>query len=170
MLAAFAGFAGMVLETAVILNYQTQRGVLFQDLGVLLTAFMAGLALGAWALDRVARRSEGVPRLAGVTLVGALALSGLALAALLRSGAIAGLPTSVLALLVCGCLVAALFAYASLHGRPDQRGVVSPLYASDLVGGCLGSLAASLVLIPALGMPASALLTAALVLFAFILV
>jgi spermidine synthase len=170
LLAAFAGFAGMILETAVILNYQIQRGILFQDLGILLTAFMAGLALGAAALDWLARRGEKLVRAAGVALLAALAVSGLALAALLRSGAVANLLSSIAALLVCGSLVAALFAYVSLHRRPDQRAVVSPLYASDLVGGCVGSLVASLFLIPALGMPASALLTACLVLFAFLLV
>ena len=46
------GFAGMVLESVLILNYQTASGALFQDLGVLLTMFMAGLATGALAVDR----------------------------------------------------------------------------------------------------------------------
>ena len=61
-------------------------------------------------------------------------------------------------LLVCGFLVAAVFAYASLDRAPDQTAVVSPLYSADLVGGSAGSLAAGLVLIPLLGLPASALL------------
>jgi hypothetical protein len=38
----------------------------------------------------------------------------------------------------------------------DRASVVSPLYAADLMGGCLGGLAASLVLVPAFGLEAAA--------------
>ncbi|MGD8869509.1 MAG: hypothetical protein PVI01_17965, partial [Gemmatimonadales bacterium] len=55
VLVGLAGFAGMVLETVVILHYQARSGVLFQNLGVLLMAFMAGLAVGAYDLRRVIR-------------------------------------------------------------------------------------------------------------------
>ena len=49
ILTGIAGFAGMVLETILILHYQTKNGILFQDIGILLTGFMAGLAAGAFA-------------------------------------------------------------------------------------------------------------------------
>ena len=48
-LVAAAGFLGMVLETILILYYQVKFGVLYQDIGLLLMNFMAGLALGAIA-------------------------------------------------------------------------------------------------------------------------
>jgi len=44
------------------------------------------------------------------------------------------------------------------------------LYASDLLGGCIGSLLATLFLIPMLGLSASALLTAIIILLAILLV
>ncbi|MEW6756556.1 MAG: methyltransferase domain-containing protein, partial [Candidatus Latescibacterota bacterium] len=47
VLAAVAGFGGMVLESALLLGYQTRHGVLFRDLGLLVTLFMAGLSAGA---------------------------------------------------------------------------------------------------------------------------
>lgn len=78
-------------------------------------------------------------------------------ARLLSTGAIAGIATSAAALFLCGMLVAGLFAYASLRRIEDQRWVVSPLYAADLIGGCLGSLAGSLFLIPVLGLGSTAL-------------
>jgi spermidine synthase len=169
LLAAAAGFSGMVLETALILHYQTRHGVLFQDLGLLLTLFMAGLALGAAATDRwAARRRPG--RIFGAALVLALAALNLFAAGLIRSGAPRGLAGTALLLLACGFLVAAVFAYAGLHRRVDQRAVVSPLYAADLIGGCLGSLAACLVLVPLAGMPGTALLTALLGVIAVLLV
>ena len=48
--------------------------------------------------------------------------------------------------------MSALFAFASLDGVKDQKIVVSPLYAADLLGGCVGSLLGSLIFIPFLGM------------------
>ena len=57
LLAGLAGFAGMVLETVALLEYQAQSGALFEHLGVLVAAFMGGLAAGAWGSARLAARS-----------------------------------------------------------------------------------------------------------------
>jgi spermidine synthase len=163
LLVAGAGFTGMVIETALILNYQTTRGVLYQDLGLLLTLFMAGLALGAGAVDRWARRggiSRDPGRRSGFVLVGGLSALGLLTAGLLAAGAVQGPVATGTLLAATGFLVAAIFAQASLHRGPGQREIISPLYAADLVGGCLGSLAASLVLIPTVGMTGAGLASA----------
>jgi hypothetical protein len=58
-------------------------------------------------------------------------------------------------LAITGFLVAGIFAYASLYGIQDQKIIISPLYSADLIGGCLGSLIGSLILIPVLGMDAT---------------
>jgi hypothetical protein len=63
-------------------------------------------------------------------------------------------------LAIAGFLVAGIFAYASLHesgspsscGIEDQKNLISPLYSADLIGGCLGTLLGSLILIPLVGM------------------
>lgn len=160
ILVAIAGFLGMVLESALILGYQMRSGVLFQDLGLLLTVFMGGLALGAYAVHRWARRAADggeLSRWLGVGLLAAFGgLSALS-AVFLSDAAAAGIALTGAALLLCGALVAAVFAYASLRRVGDQRLVVSPLYAADLFGGCLGSLAGSLILIPVLGLGDTAL-------------
>jgi spermidine synthase len=161
MLVAIAGLVGMVLETALILNYQTARGVLYQDLGLLLTLFMAGLALGSAAVAHRASagsKGSGLSRRLGHGLLWAFALLCLTVSAAIEAGWVTGLVLTGALLLACGVLVAGVLAFASLHGRPEQRQVVSPLYAADLIGGCLGSLAASLFLIPVLGLPGTALL------------
>jgi spermidine synthase len=167
LLAATAGCAGMLLESALLLDYQTRSGVLYQDLGVLLMAFMGGLALGAPAQERLVRRI-GRGRCAGALTFAALAALGLACAALLHAGAGGGLAGSAAALFACGFLVAAAFAYAVLRGAPDGGAVIGPTYAADLLGGCVGSLAAGLVAIPMLGLPATAALAAALALVALL--
>jgi len=151
-LVAVAGFGGMATESVVLLRYQAESGSLYQDIGLLLTSFMAGLAAGALAFDRLAAVRPPVRRWWGVALLVALAaLEGaLALGAegggfLFRMGPAATI------LCLCGALVAGLFGYASRVGVDDQGAVVSPLYAADLLGGCLGSFLAGLLLLPLLG-------------------
>lgn len=153
LLAAVAGFAGMALETIVLLHYQVKSGVLYQDLGLLLTAFMAGLAAGAFALDLLARRARGGARRSwGVALFLALAGLSAAVALAVETGTLAGRIGAAAALAAAGSLVSAIFAYASLHRVEDQRAAVSPLYAADLFGGCLAAFGTSLVAIPVLGL------------------
>ena len=166
-LAAAAGFAGMLLESALLLHYQTRSGVLFQDLGVLLMAFMGGLALGAPALERAALR-RGPGRFAGLLTCGALAALGVVCALLLRADAGGGLAATGALLFTCGVLVAAAFAWAVLRGAPDGGAVIGPVYAADLFGGCAGSLVAGLAAIPMLGLPATAALAAAVALLALL--
>ena len=155
LLAGLAGAAGMLLECALLLGYQTSAGVLYRDLALLMTAFMAGLALGAAAVDRTGT-STARRRLS----IAAFAALSLGSAAWLSAGSPGGLIASSFALLALGCLVAAVVAHASLFGDPNQVRVVSPVYAADLLGGCVGSLLAGVVLIPLLGLPATALAAA----------
>ena len=172
LVVAVAGYAGMVLETVLLLHYQVKRGVLFSDLGLLLTLFMAGLAAGSLAADRLARRDSGppaLPRWPGAALLLALAALSAGAALGLVDGH-AGMLLTGAHLVAAGALVAALFSWASLHDVPGQREVVSPLYAADLLGGCLGSLLASLALFPWAGLSGSALSTAGVALLALLLV
>jgi spermidine synthase len=151
MLVAAAGFAGMLAESVLLLAYQARQGVLYQDLGLLLMAFMAGLAIGAAAWGGEARRRPP----AAVLLVALMAL-GAALAATLEAQVPFALATTALWLAAAGALTAALFAHASRRLR-HPGAAAGRLYGADLLGGCLGSLAASLILIPLLGLAGAAL-------------
>lgn len=169
MLAATAGFAGMVLETILLLHYQAKSGVLYQDVGVLLTSFMGGLAAGAlvmaWLPARIATR-----RGLGVTVVVSFALQGLLVSRQVTLVAAASLPGTALTLASAGALVAALFAYASLRNVTDQSSAIGPLYAADLAGGAVGAVLGSLVLIPLAGLATSSLAVALLSALALVLV
>jgi hypothetical protein len=90
----------------------------------------------------------------------ALAALALAVAGGLQTMAAGGLAASAGLLLATGFLVAAAFAWAVLHGAPDGRRVLGPVYAADVLGGAAGSLAAGLLAIPMLGLPATAVLAA----------
>ena len=155
LLVAAAGFLGMVLETILILYYQVKYGVLYQDIGLLLMSFMAGLALGAISIERLMARFADRPRLVrwyGVALLAGFCFLCVVTATRLTVSAAAGLLQTSWLLMAAGFLVAGIFAYATLYEIKDQRSVISPLYAADLLGGCAGSLLGSLLLIPVLGL------------------
>lgn len=155
LLAAVAGFLGIVSEAVLILAYQAKEGVLFQDIGILLAAFMAGLALGALVLRDLIQgtgtrnkwvRGWGVALLAGFSLLDFTAIGTVTV------GAVGGLLLTAGLLAATGFLVGGLFAYAGLCGVREQKRVIGPLYAADLIGGSLGALFGSLALIPIFGL------------------
>lgn len=154
LLALIAGFFAMVFESALITNYQARSGVLYQDLGILLTLFMAGLASGAVVLDGVSRL-DWFKRLRafrfGIAIIAFFILLDLYSIWIGANDFDHELILNGAGLFGSGTLVAALFAYASLQSVTDRASLRSSLYAADLLGGCLGSLAASLFLLPLLG-------------------
>lgn len=170
LLAGAAGFAGMLAETIAILHYQVKSGVLFQDIGLLLMSFMAGLSLGAFACDRISSRSgRGLERGWGVIFLAGLALMGGALAFVTQTGYSADIWGSGILLGCTGVLVSGLFSYSAKSKAGEEQTAV-PLYSADLIGGVFGCLAASLVLIPGAGMTAASLMVIpAAILSAFLL-
>jgi len=159
-LVAMAGFAGMVIEFAVLLRFQTASGILFRDIGLLLAGFMAGLALspvvGRWA----ARAARG-----GVMLALLFALLCSSSALLFHWEGMRSIFVGASWLLVTGCGVGALFCYAT--EKTEGKGAV--LYAADLLGGSLGALVGSLILLPSLGLDISALWVGVMALLAMVL-
>jgi spermidine synthase len=155
LLVASAGFLGMVLETILILYYQVKHGVLYKDIGLLLMSFMAGLALGAMIINRMMARpidGQKQSRWYGISLLIGFCLLCAFTATKVTMSISFGLAETSWLLAVTGFLVAGIFAYASLHEIEDQKNLISPLYSADLIGGCLGSLLGSLILIPLAGM------------------
>jgi spermidine synthase len=149
LLAGIAGFTGMVLETILILHFQTKNGILFQDIGILLTGFMAGLAAGAWAMARIKHHlSHGL----GIALLLGFVLLSAGIGLEINSGRNMGLIETLAFLGLSGFWVAAIFAYASLREEGDQREAISPLYSADLAGGCIASVLTSLALAPIAGL------------------
>jgi spermidine synthase len=157
LLAAAAGALGMLLEGVLILAYQVRHGVLYQDLGLLLTAFMAGLAVGAAGVAR-ARRRRG--RVAGWGLIAGLVVTSLLAGQKFSLPIWTGLPLALLLLAAAGAGTGGLFACAS-GGSEAVAGEIGSLYAADLGGGACGALAGTLVLVPLFGLATTGLLLAA---------
>ncbi len=150
LLAWQAGLLGALLEAVLLLRFQVQHGVLFGQLGLLLGAFMAGLAAGALGLDLLQRRLMGPPRWLGA----GVGVAGLLVAAVVLGSCFqpTSLVQSAALLLASGAVTAAAFARAARLGDPDGGRVAGLLYGADLLGGCLGFLLASLALVPLLGL------------------
>jgi hypothetical protein len=146
-----------------LLRFQSVRGALFEDLGLLVTAFMAGLAAGSASVQRLAPYPR--PRMGRALLI-ALAVLALLLAASLRLGVGGGLFTALPALAATGALVGGLLAETSAPGAAPESTIT--LYAADLAGACLGSVAC-LLLVPVLGLAAVAAATGATCLAAVLL-
>jgi spermidine synthase len=174
LLAGAVGFIGMMLETILILYYQSKNGVLFQNIGLLFMMFMGGLAAGAVSVDKaICGRCTvlgGDGRYFGRRLVLGLTALNLGLALLLYFNPGFGIFSCSFFLFASGYFVAGVFGYASLAGVEDQKGLVSPLYAADLMGGCAASILGGIALIPFLGFLPSALFLAGLAIVALLLV
>ena len=118
------GFAGMAVSLGALLAFQARVGELYQALGLLLAAYMAGSAAGS--------RLRLPPR-AALALV---AVAGLGLAAATGAASLTALMAA------AGAAVGA--AYAALAGERDA----AFLYAADVAGGCLAALVVVPVLLP----------------------
>jgi spermidine synthase len=154
IVAGYAGMAAMVLTSVLLLHHQTLLGVLYRDLGVLLTLFMLGQAGGAWLGTCLGGRRPSRWRMAGLVVV--LSLWSFLVTMGLQLGARFG--ANLVWLTGTGVVTAMIFASATCRPRAD----LGRLYAADLTGGCLGALVAALLLIPFSGLPTTTLTMAAL--------
>ena len=167
LVVGLAGAIGMVGESLLLLVYQSRHGVLYQDLGLLLMAFMAGLAAGAFAVDLMRHRPVDARGASAAVLLAALTVLAGALGLALETGADFGLAQTGFWLFAFGALTGAVFARLSAEAG-DQAAAAGPLYGADLAGGCVGALAASLLLIPLVGFVGTAVVLGGVALLALL--
>ena len=168
-LAIFAsGFAASALEVVLLLGFQVLYGSLYQQMAILVTLFMAGLAIGAFLMNRLehkpGRRSLGTLALALAGFAALLPLMLRGLGRLDNAGAFPLLLPAYIPLLtlLLGLLVGLEFPLANVIEFQGSAATASHIYTADFVGACLGALLASTLLIPLLGVTATCLLTAGL--------
>jgi len=166
-LAGVAGFCGMILQNVLLLHYQVKDGALYQDIGLLIACFMAGMALGAILLPRCLFLPD--RRWGGGLLGGFFTLTILIYFILIRDGG-AGLLLMACLLAFTGFFTGALFAYATLADATEGPSLISPLYAADLIGGGSGAILGGLLLIPAAGLDIPVQIVSALILLSFLII
>jgi spermidine synthase len=154
-----AGFTGILVEIILVLCFQILYGYIYSMIGLIFTLFMLGLFLGAAIIQRMALRHEiDLGILIKVQFLQAVFL----LILLMLIPVLAGTsvpPTATVTILflmisLSGLLGGMLFALGN-HLFVSRRSTrkAGTGYAVDLFGSALGSLLASAILIPLLGIP-----------------
>jgi spermidine synthase len=166
---AAMGFTLIGLEMLLLLAFQAIYGYVYQQLAIMMAAFMAGMSLGSWLALR-APASRGVRTL--VLLQLGAAIAPLLLCAVFEAvtQVTGGQVLFPVLALFCGMLGGYEFPVASRIFFSGSRGRgLGTLYALDLAGSCLGAVLFSVYLIPVFGFLKTALLAAMLSLAAAVI-
>jgi spermidine synthase len=165
-----SGFAATTLEIVLLLAFQVLCGSVYHQLGIIVTVFMAGLALGAVRANRrMKSRGNTAKHLAllAFAIAGYAMLLAFLLPLLNRLGDTAAALVFIkaaiaLLTLILAALVGMQFPLANRLEFDGTVAGASRLYTADFVGAFLGALLASTLLIPLIGVTGVCLLAAAL--------
>jgi len=153
------GIAGMTSSIVILYAFQALCGYLYIELGVLTASFMFGAALGGWFMAYMISEQERDIKTLCKTEIMVIAYSILMPIAIMGLSE-SGEKTNIISIARClfplmngiaGFIVGMEFPLASqismrVGGRVGS--VAGALYATDLMGACIGSLIASIWLVP----------------------
>ena len=175
------GVSGMAFDLIVVFAFQTLYGYVYQQIGLLITAFMAGLGLGGLLMTGRSASAPGVEHmrrewrwLIGVELVILIYWIGLPWLLTLLYARLSSFPPHLTLLALnglAGFLVGSEFSLANRifsQLRGGLEGASGLLYACDLAGAFAGSVLVSVALIPALGILQTCALVAVLKLISLV--
>jgi len=158
-----SGFAGMIFDLALIYTFQAVYGYVFHQIGLLVAAFMVGIAAGSLTMTSLLKRVKrdfaffiGL-ELAMILFSGTLPAIFLLFSPYLDRPAVFFLFQVIFLVLsfLSGLLIGAQFPLANkiyLKHSPDLSGTAGLLYGADLAGGWIGGLIGGVVLLPVLGL------------------
>jgi len=158
-----SGFAGMIFDLAIIYTFQALYGYVFHQIGLLVAAFMVGIAAGSLAMTSLLERVKrdfatfiGL-ELAMILFSGALPAIFLLFSPYLDRPVVFSLFRVIFLVLsfFSGLLIGTQFPLANkiyLKRSPDLSGTAGLLYGADLAGGWIGGLLGGVVLLPVLGL------------------
>jgi len=171
-----SGFTDMMLDLAIVFTFQTLYGYLYHQIGLLITLFMAGVALGSFFItQRLDRIKKEIPFFLYTEL--AIILFALILPYVFTLPSSHLEKRSVYILLymaflvmsfICGLLVGCQFPLATkIYLQTDPgKGTIGHtagfLYGADLFGGFFGGLLGGVLFLPILGLKDSCLMMAIL--------
>jgi len=162
------GFAASSLEVVLLVGFQILYGYVYNQLGLIVTMFMLGLAVGSFVMNRMLPRRS---RRDLVKLEFSIAVyAGLLPFILMGLGHASGeVVYSLSAKVVFPLLTLGLGALVGMEfplaGKADFERIASTaarLYTADFVGACLGAILVSTILIPVMGMVTVCLIVAGL--------
>jgi spermidine synthase len=149
---ATVGLAEMTLEIVILFAFQVLHGTVYAQVSLIVTAFMAGLALGGAGGQRLASSDRNARRALIAIQGGVVVYSGVFPFILSLPIPVPTLVFPLLALLA-GLLTGMAFPLAVTLMRGSASRAAGLLYGADLVGGCFGALLGAVFLVPVLGIP-----------------
>ncbi len=165
---AATGFAGMAFDLILIFAFQVLFGFALHWIGLLIAAFMAGVAGGGFVMTALLARIKN-DRVSFIKLeiavglfAAALPLALLAIAPYLDNPVIfiIGQVTFLVLAFLAGAFIGLKFPLANkiyLARSPNLSRTAGLLYGSDLVGGWFGGIVAAVILLPVLGLVGTSL-------------
>ena len=153
-----SGFAASSLEVVILIGFQILYGYAYHQISIIITAFMIGLALGSYYMNK---RLKEMTKKDLVNIEFAIVFYSILLPALLLL--LAKIKNNILVLassqiliplftIIIAALVGMEFPLASkLFFKGKIGETAGKLYNADLVGACIGALLISALLIPLLG-------------------
>jgi spermidine synthase len=169
-----SGFADMLLDLAIIFTFQTLYGYLYYQIGLLVTLFMAGIALGSlfitWQLGRIRKDSSLFLKTELLIILFTLLLPfvfSIPSHHLEKHIVYVFLYVTFLVMsFLCGVLVGLQFPlatqiYLGTYTGDEKLGQTAGLlYGADLMGGFFGGLLGGVLLLPVLGLKESCFMMA----------
>lgn len=178
---ATTGFAGMMLDLVLIFSFQVIYGYVFAWIGLLVSFFMAGAAAGAMVVTSFLEKIKNDKKffiiidfaIIGFSLI--LPFIFFAISSYLQRPAAFIFLKAVFLFLsfVSGFLIGAQFPLANkiyLKENPNLSKTAGLIYSADLIGGWLGGIIGSIVLLPVLGLGESCLVVALIKVISFIVI
>ncbi len=180
LVVSIGGLAGISLELILIIGFQIIYGNLYFMIGVIVASFMLGLVAGAGfitrRLDKIKKKYLTLGRIElGLGIYALFIALSLLMLNLWPSQPLVISTRIIFPLLTvfCGIWVGMLFPLANdiyLAKLEAVGRTAGKLYAFDLMGACLGSLATAVFLIPLFGLIQTAFLIGLICLLGFLLV
>jgi len=155
---AAIGLAEMMLEVVILFAFQVLHGTIYAAISLIVTAFMAGLALGGAMSNRLIppfsapATGEKIKRILIVVQAAIACYSGVFPLILLLPIPAPTLMFPLLAL-VAGVLTGMAFPLAVALMKGSVSRVAGSIYGADLLGGCLGAFLGAVLFVPVLGIP-----------------
>ncbi len=170
-----SGFCGLVYQVVWLRVAMASFGVTTALISIVLSVFMAGLALGSWGGGRLVRRFEERPAAFFIRLYGAIELAigaaGVVVIHLLKLGRVAagsyllsGIWIALVMMPFCTCMGATFpVAMAGIRRafREESPRSFSYLYLANVLGAMAGALASAFVFMELMGFSRTVLMTAA---------
>lgn len=151
------GCVASSMEIIILLVYQIAHGSVYTGIGMIIAAFMTGLAAGSYGANRFrTARYRSLLVLEASFIVYLLCIAVM----LTWQGMVPGRSLLAFLALLVGTLTGAEFPLAGRLVTSPHRESAGSLYAADLIGGSAGAFTCSIFLIPLLGMQMTCMLLA----------